>query len=207
MSISEANDRERSGLGAMLPSLSEPLLLPGEDRAAYNDLLEAVIAAVQPSDTLEQIWTSEAVEKQWEALRQRRFMTAFIAAKWQDALRAILYPLLSYGLICDLDDRAGMLAWKYTMGDKELIEEVDKLLAEANLTKEAVHAQAMAMHIETFATLERLIWAAEARRDASLREIEYHRAPFGQKLRHAIAQVEKAEVQKLQPPTRQNLAA
>lgn len=75
------------------------------------------------------------------------------------------------------------------------------------MTKEAVHAQAMAMHVETFATFERLIWAAEARRDASLREIEYHRAPFGHKLRRAIAQAEKAEIQKSEPPAEQKLAA
>jgi hypothetical protein len=102
---------------------------------------------------------------------------------------------LTYGLV-DLDDKAGTLAWQSTMGDQAAIEEVDELLAKANLTKETVHAQAMAMNIETFATFERLIWAAEARRDASLREIEYHRAPFGQKLRRAIAQVEKAEIPK-----------
>src|SRR5262249_21691840 len=88
-------------------------------------------------------------------------------------------------------DKAGTLAWQSTMGDQAAVEEVDKLLTKANLTKETVHAQAMAMNIETFATFERLIWAAEARRDASLRKIEYHRAPFGQKLRRAIPQVEK----------------
>ncbi|MFZ1150606.1 MAG: hypothetical protein WAR76_12840 [Xanthobacteraceae bacterium] len=198
------NSKDKSRLKSLL---SEPLLLNGEDREAYDELLAAVIETVQPSDILEHIWTSEAVEKQWEALRQRRFKTAYIAANWQRALRATLYPLISYGLMGDLDDRAGMLAWKYTMGDQAAIAEVDKLLADANLTKEAVHAQAMAMHVETFATFERLIWAAEARRDASLREIEYHRAPFGQKLRRAIAQAEKAEIQKSEPPAEQKLAA
>lgn len=180
---------------------------PGEDRNAYDDLLAAVVATVHPSDVLEQIWTSEAVEKQREALRQRRLKTAFIAANWQEALRATLEPLLSYGSMGDLDGRAGMLAWKYTTGDQAAVAEVDRLLAEANLTKEAIHAQAMAMHIETFATFERLIWAAEARRDASLREIEYHRAPFGKKLRRAMAEVEKTDIVKVGPPAVQKLAA
>lgn len=198
------NSKDKSRLKSLL---SEPLLLNGEDRTAYDELLAAVTETVQPSDILEQIWTSEAVEKQWEALRQRRVKTAYIAANWQEALRTILKPLLSYGLDFDLDDRAGMLAWKYTMGDQAAIAEVDKLLADASLTKEAVHALAMAMHVETFATFERLIWAAEARRDASLREIEYHRAPFGQKLRRAIAQAEKADIQNSEPPADQKLAA
>jgi hypothetical protein len=198
------NSKDKSRLKSLL---SEPLLLNGEDRAAYDELLAAVIETVQPSDILEQIWTGEAVEKQWEALRQRRFKTAYIAANWQAALRATLEPLISYGLMGDIDDRTGVLAWKYTMGDQAAIAEVDKLLAQANLTKDAVHALAMAMHVETFATIERLIWAAEARRDASLREIEYHRAPFGQKLRRAITQAEKAEIQNSEPPAEQKLAA
>lgn len=136
----------------------------GEDRAAYDELLAAVNEAVQPTDVLEQIWTSEAVEKQWEALRQRRFKTAFIAACWQEALRTILHSLLSYGerFILDSDDMPGALAWKYTLGDEDAIKEVEELLSQAKLTKEAVHAQAMALHIETFATFDRLIWAAES---------------------------------------------
>ena len=206
MSGPEGNGGRCGRLNRVLASLREPLLLAGEDRAAYDELLEAVVAAVQPSDVLEQIWTSEAVEKQWEALRQRRLKTAFIAANWQNALRTTLEPLLTYGLV-DLDDKAGTLAWQSTMGDQAAIEEVDKLLAKANLTKETVHAQAMALNIETFATFERLIWAAEARRDASLREIEHRRAPFGQKLRRAITQAEKAEIPKIEPPAEQKLAA
>jgi hypothetical protein len=189
--------------------LGEPLLLTGEDRAAYDDLLAAVTEAVQPTDVLEQIWTNEAVEKQWDALRQRRIKTAFIAACGQDALRQILGPLLSYGVWDSLEsgEKAGTLAWKYTLGDDSAIKEVEELLNQAKLTKDAVHAQAMALHIDTFETFDRLIWAAESRRDVSLREIEHHRAPFGQSLRRAIAQVEAVEVRKLESPTDQKRAA
>jgi hypothetical protein len=63
------NSKDKSRLKSLL---SEPLLLNGEDREAYDELLAAVIETVQPSDILEHIWTSEAVEKQWEALRQRQ---------------------------------------------------------------------------------------------------------------------------------------
>ena len=187
--------------------LGEPLLLTGEDRAAYDDLLAAVTEAVQPTDMLEQIWTSEAVEKQWEALRQRRFKTALIAACWQDALRATLKPLLSCGFSLDADEKAGELAFEYTFGVESSVKKVDELLSQAKMTKDAVHAQAMALHIDTFEKFDRLIWAAESRRDASLREIEHHRAPFGQSLRRAIAQVEAVEVRKLEPPTEQKRAA
>jgi hypothetical protein len=189
--------------------LEEPLLLTGENRAAYDDLLAAVTEAVQPTDVLEQIWTNEAVEKQWEALRQRRIKTAFIAACGQEALRNILETLLPHGLFESVvsRERAGDMAFKYTMGEKSAIQEVEELLSQAKLPMDAVHAQAMALHIDTFERFDRLIWAAESRRDASLREIEYHRAPFGQSLRRAIAQVEAAEVRKIDPPAKQKRAA
>jgi hypothetical protein len=65
------------------------------------------------------------------------------------------------------------------------IKEVEALLSKANLPTETVHAQAMALDIDTFETFDRLLCAAESRRDPCLREIEHHRAAFGQKLRRA----------------------
>jgi hypothetical protein len=176
-------------------------LLPDEDRAEYNDLLSAITAAVQPSDAVEQIWTGEAVEKGWDALRQRRFKTGLIAANRQKALAAVLHPLMS--LFPETGDHeAQILAWKYTLGHDDAIKEVDELLRKAHLTMAAIHAQAMAMHIDKFEILDRLIWAAEARRDALLDLIERRRAAFGQKLRRALA--ENADVTRLEPPAAEN---
>jgi hypothetical protein len=46
------------------------------------------------------------------------------------------------------------------------------------VSAEAVDGEVMAMHIETLATFDQLIWAAEKRRDVCLREIEHLRATF-----------------------------
>lgn len=198
--------------------LGEPLLLPGEDRVAYDTLLARVIEAVQPTDILEQIWISDAVDRQWQVLRQRHLKTALIAANWQAALREILQPLLLGGEAESKDDdqSAGELAWRYTLGNKRTIKQVEVMLRRANLSKEAIYAHAMARQIAAFEAFDRLIWAAEARRDASLREIEYHRAAFGQRLRCAIRQVEPvenfetvetAEISKIAAPTAPKQAA
>jgi hypothetical protein len=69
-------DRKNSLIG-------EPLLLSGEDRAAYDQLLADLTDAVRPSDGLEELWISEAVAKRWEGLRQRRHKRGFIAARRQ----------------------------------------------------------------------------------------------------------------------------
>lgn len=202
---SEAKDEgQATRLERVQALLSEPLLLPDEDRAAYDDLLAAITETVQPIDIIEKVWIGEAVEKEWDALRQRRFKTGLIAANRQQALAAVLHPLLS--LFPETGDHeAQMLAWKYTLGHDDAIKNVDELLGKAHLTMAAIHAQAMAMHIDTFEILDRLIWAAEARRDALLDLIERRRAGFGQKLRRALA--ENADVTRLEPPAAENNVA
>jgi hypothetical protein len=208
MTSSEQNDDCAHQCDRVTALLSEPLLLPGEDRAVYEALLASAVATVQPSDILEQIWTHEAVEKQWEALRQRCFKTALIAASRQKALAAVLDPLMSDPLAQIMGDHdTQMLAWKFTLGHKDAIKEVEALLRKANLPAETVHAQAMALDINTFEKFDHLIWAAESRRDACLREIEYHRALFGQKLWRVIAHVDNAEIRQIESPTEQKRAA
>lgn len=215
MQSSEQTARKRDHVQRLM---GEPLLLSGEDCAAYDDLLTEVTEAVQPTDILEQIWIRDAVDRQWEILRQRRLKTALIVANRQDALREILQPLLSDGELQNWDDdkRAGTLSRQYVLGNKRTIKQVDNLLRQANLTKDVIYAHAMARQIAAFEAFDRLIWAAEARRDASLREIEHHRAAFGRRLRCAMAQVEpvekfenveKAEIGKIEAPTAQKQAA
>lgn len=198
-SETNANGREQR-LDRVKALLSEPLLLPDEDHAAYDDLLTAITAAVQPADIIEQLWTSEAVQKAWEALRQRRYKTGLIAANRQLALAAVLHPLLSHGFTETGDHEAQMLAWRYTLGHADAIKEVDALFDKAHLSMAAVEAQAMAMNIDKFEMIDRLIWVAEERRDALLALIERRRAAFGQKLRRALAAREQSELAMLEPP-------
>jgi hypothetical protein len=197
-------DDQAARLDRVRALLSEPLLLPDEDHAAYDDLLTAITAAVQPADIVQQLWTSEAVQKAWEALRQRRYKTGLIAANRQLALAAVLHPLLSIFPESG-DHEAQMLAWRYTLGHADAIKEVDALFDKAHLSIAAVEAQAMAMNIDKFEMIDRLIWVAEERRDALLALIERRRAAFGHKLRRALA--ENADVTRLEPPAAENNVA
>lgn len=198
MSSETNSNGQQERLERVRALLSEPLLLPDEDRSAYEKLLSTVRAAVQPIDVIESIWTSEAVEKEWEALRQRRFKTGLLAANRQLALTAILRPLLSYGFADASDDEAHMLAWQFTLGHADAISKVNDLLGKAHLTMTSVDAQAMAMSIATFESLDRLIWAAEARRDALLDLLERRRAAYGHKLRRTLSELEQSETAQLE---------
>ena len=49
-----------------------PLVLEGEDAAAYDELLARVRAAVKPIDVIDEMLVNDVVCLQWETLRWRR---------------------------------------------------------------------------------------------------------------------------------------
>ncbi len=48
------------------------VLLPGENEASYEHMLEQVIADVDPQDALEEFWVEDIVHNAWEARFLRR---------------------------------------------------------------------------------------------------------------------------------------
>lgn len=62
----------------------------------------------------------------------------------------------------------------------------------AELQRDNVKAEAIALRMPEIERLNRLIIAAEARTAATLREIERRRAKFGERLRDALQKIENA---------------
>ena len=69
-----------------------PLLLEGEDAAAYDVLLTRVCAAVKPVDIIDEIFINDVVVLQWEVLRWRRLKLSLISARGLEALIDFLNP-------------------------------------------------------------------------------------------------------------------
>jgi hypothetical protein len=78
----------------------------------------------------------------------------------------------------------------------EAIEEVNRRLAAAGLTIDAVMAQALCEHLDDIKGIEAMIAMAEARRNGALCEIERHRATLAHRLRQTVQQID-AEYQAL----------
>jgi hypothetical protein len=87
--------------------LAKPLLLEGEDPAAYAGLQEVVRADVQPADFIEKVWTHDVVYNQWEILRYRRFKTEYVKLAKQHGLDVVLQELTKpmRGMSCFLAER------------------------------------------------------------------------------------------------------
>src|SRR5215472_1396019 len=69
---------------------SAPLLLQGEDAAAYDQLLGRFCAAIKPVDIIDEMGIADVVSSEWEALRWRRLQTSLMRALALKALEQFL---------------------------------------------------------------------------------------------------------------------
>jgi hypothetical protein len=75
-----------------------PLLLEGEDAAAYDQLLVQICAAVEPVDVIDEMFIADIVSLEWEVLRWRRLKSSLIRARGLEALEKFLARELDYDL-------------------------------------------------------------------------------------------------------------
>src|SRR5262249_48379506 len=149
--------------GLMGSSFGAPPVLKGENSKAYESLLAQVCSGIAPSDAIEQMWVRDVVDLTWEIFRWRRLKTELIASAVPTALRKILAPLADAK-----EDSEWMNALvKLWISQKPSgINRVNKLLASADLTFDAVIAEAAKNRLDEIERVERLAANVEGRRDA-----------------------------------------
>jgi hypothetical protein len=184
-----ANVTFKSPLAAAEPSLfCPPQLIAGEDRGAYDQFFAKVCAMVKPADIIEEIYVRDFVDCDWDVRRYRRLKHALMAATAHEGLQKVLEPISFEGWL-DLVE-----AW--AARKPEAIEEVDRRLAAAGLTIDAVMAQTLCKHLDEMKGIEAMIAIAEVRRNGALGEIERHRATLALRLRKTAQQID-AEYQEV----------
>ena len=166
--------------------LGPPPLLDGEDRAAFEALYRHVRTKVAPSDVLEEIWVRDVVDNLWETLRMRRLKVTLMRASAHEGLNKLLEPLVDSSVRDEL-----VSGW--AKRERESVREVDAALKQAGLNQDAITAQTLAVKLDTFERIEKLIMQAEMRRSVILREIDRHRDVVAQRLREVAAQIEDAQ--------------
>jgi hypothetical protein len=170
-------------------------LIEGEDAAAYDEILARLSGTMKPKDVLEEIWVRDVVDLTWDTLRMRRLKAALLASAMSQAIDKMFTPILGYR-------GAEELSKQWALRDRQTVKRVDQLIASMGLTMEAVVAQALSIHIDSFERIDRMVMHAEGRRNAALRELERHRATLAQALRQASNNVVEAEFDDLAPAQR-----
>ena len=185
----------RSEPHADLQSLFGPApLLEGEDASAYEALKGRIRSAVAPNDVIEEIWVRDVLDLLWETLRLRRLKAKLMRAVAHQGLDELLRPLTGILEHQDLSN-----AW--ARRDEKSVKKVDALLKQAGLDdQEAIAAQTLAVKLDAFERIARMIMQTEARRNMILREIDRHRDALARRLREASAAIEDAQFTEIAAP-------
>ncbi len=187
-----------SKLPARLDFLGRAALTLGDSTSAYDTLLARISENVGPSDPLEEIWIREVGDEVWESVRQRRLKAALMTACAREGVEQVLSNLEvpnDYKLVK-----------RWAAREPEAIVEVDAILAGAGLGMDHVLALTQRRRINDFERFDRLIAAAQARRNVALREIAHYREHFAGRLRRAAEEadtIEDVEFAVVAPPVAQ----
>jgi hypothetical protein len=176
-----------------------PPLIEGESPAGYDELLARICETLQPSDVLEHIWMRDIVDLTWEAFRLRRLKANLMSAAAHEGMAEVLRPLV---------DSPEQLARSWARRSERAVRNVEAALAQAGSGMDAVAARTFSARIGDFERIERMLTAAEARRNAALRELDRHRASFALRLRRTVQAAEEAELAVVAPraPAREEAA-
>src|SRR5947209_2441530 len=68
-------------------------LVPGEDPAAYDELLARATALVAPGDVLEELWVRDVVNRVWDTARLHRMKANLLTACASVGLKLVLDDL------------------------------------------------------------------------------------------------------------------
>jgi hypothetical protein len=251
----KANSKTRAKTSAVamvqpVTLFSSPVLLAGEDDAAYHELLSRVRTAINPVDVIDEMFVVDVVSLEWEVLRWRRLKSSLMRTRGLEALKQFLCQHLDYyehyqthfeqdlaeilqdnlaegeteddarvlahrcardepdaddkvnqilaGINLDMGEilkhararKAEELAQEYLQRKPGAIKLIDKLLASAGSSIDALMVQALPMELDKIERIDRLITIAENRRNAMLREIDRRRAVLSEALRRQVQEVE-----------------
>jgi hypothetical protein len=152
-----------SGQAQRLSLFGPPLLLEGEDGAAYDELLGRICAAVKPADAIDEMLIVDIVALEWEVLRWRRLKRTLMREPGLKALKLFLIEqlesnydlheehfksyltqILQDNLPTEQEDSAEMLATECAPHTDEANDKLEKVLGSIGLDMNTVLDEARA---------------------------------------------------------------
>jgi hypothetical protein len=149
---------------------SSPVLLAGEDDAAYHEFLNRVRTAINPVDIIDEMFIADVVSSEWEVLRWRRLKSSLMRTRGLEALEEFLCQHLDYydhyqkhfeqdlaeilqdNLTEDQsEDDAQALAHKCARDEPDADDKVNQILAGINLDMDDILKSARARKAEELA--------------------------------------------------------
>ena len=149
----------------------QPALLSFESQHEYRQLEDAIRDHISPRDILEQMWTSEIVETEWETVRLRRYKSQIVNLAKQAALRNLLNLICADADENQIDDLA-----RRWFTNKDVRKRVETLLRSNDLDEFVINVEAYRLSMADLAEIDRRLSYLAVRRDKLFRQIEDYRA-------------------------------
>jgi hypothetical protein len=175
-----------------------PALLRTESEEDFEKLFDELQRDIEPATFVELTYVFEVAELLWDIMRRRRNKADIIDNAFRKALanllRSILTPpgALYNSVTQQLQSTAQTLAseWFYSQESKD---QALALLKEADLNIRSIETEALRLSLDDIERVDRLLTAAEARRDKALRSIAWYRESFAKKLQQSSERILAAE--------------
>ena len=151
------------GQAQRLSLFGPPLVLEGEDAAAYDELVGRVCAAVKPVDVIDEMFIDDIVSLEWEILRWRRLKRTLMRepalkalklflieqlesnyALHEEHFKSYLTQILQDNLPPKQADSAEMLAAECTPNNADANDKLEKVLSGIGLDTNTVLDEARA---------------------------------------------------------------
>jgi hypothetical protein len=155
---------------------SAPLLYE-ENQKDYNQITMLVIEQLRPTNILEEIWVKDYTYWYWEAQRLSRFKQKLFYTAVEDSVARVISPFLHHNTL-----KVRLLARDWASRTPTALAEVDELLGNAGLDREAIYAQVLADKLDVIERIDLMIFRAEQRRNAALHDLERWRQGVAERL-------------------------
>jgi hypothetical protein len=149
----------------------QPKLLSFESEREYRLLKDAIRDHICPRDILEEIWTSEIIESEWEIKRLRRHKNQIVNLAKQAALRNLLTTICVDADDNHLDDTA-----RRWFTNKDVRKKVETLLRSHGFDRSVIDVESYRLSMGDLAEIDRRLSYLVVRRDKLFSQIEDYRA-------------------------------
>jgi hypothetical protein len=158
-------------------SLGSAPLLYDENQKDYNQISRLVIEQLRPANILEEIWVKDYTYWYLEAQRLSRLKQNLFYTAVEDSVARVISPFLHHNML-----KVRLLARDWASRTPTALAEVDELLGNAGLDREAIYAQILADKLDVFERIDLMIFRAEQRRNAALHDFERWREGVAERL-------------------------
>jgi hypothetical protein len=163
-------------------------VLRTESKAEFAKLLGEISLYIEPKNPIDKMYVNDIASDTWDIMRYRRVITGILNNALRKALARILRQILlppgplARALDTWLASENLAYDWLFTHND-EIKRQVLSLLQEAGLDESAIEAEAYRLVADDLAKADKMLKAAQDRRDKNLRMIARLRKSLAQRLR------------------------